>query len=165
MPLRKPSLLVSALLCPLLSIPAAAQSLTSGDVTGIVKDASGAVLPNATVTIKSNETGATETQKSSASGSYRFALLNPGSYSVSATATGFQTPTLSVTVAVGQTTTAPLQLAVASASTTVEVTTGGSLLQTENAEVAADLTPEQIEIFLIQATISATLFRPHRERR
>ena len=138
------SLLLAALLCSLLSIPAGAQSLTSGDITGTVKDASGAVLPNASVTLHSNETGATQNQKSSASGNYRFALLNPGSYSVSATATGFQTSTQSVTVEVGQTTTALLQLAVASASTTVEVTTGGNLLQTENAEVAADLTPEQI---------------------
>lgn len=141
---RKLSLLASALLCALFSIPAAAQSLTSGDVTGVIKDPSGAVLPNVTVTLKNDETGATENQKSSASGAYRFSLLNPGSYTVSATAKGFQSSTQSVTVEVGQATTAVLQLAVASASTTVEVTTGGNLVQAESAEVSAELTPEEI---------------------
>ena len=141
---RTRSLLVSAVLCALLSISAAAQSLTSGDITGIIKDPSGAVLPNATVTLRNNETGATGTQKSSASGTYRFSLLNPGSYTVSANATGFQASTQSVTVEVGQATTAVSQLAVASASTTVEVTTGGNLVQTENAEVSTDLTEEEI---------------------
>ena len=140
----KISLLISVLLCSLLSIPATGQSLTSGDLAGVIKDPSGAVLPNATVTLKNNETGATESQKSSTSGTYRFSLLNPGSYTVSATATGFRTSTQSVTVEVGQATTAVLQLAVASASTTVEVTTGGNLVQTENAEVSADVTAEEI---------------------
>src|SRR5436853_7511098 len=67
-----------------------AQSLTSGDVTGTVLDPSGAAVPNATVSLKNNDTGATQTATTTSTGAYRFHLLNPGSYTVSSAATGFQ---------------------------------------------------------------------------
>ena len=57
-----------------------AQSLISGDLTGTVTDPSGAVVPNATVTLKSDATGETRTATTNANGAYRFSLLGPGSY-------------------------------------------------------------------------------------
>jgi carboxypeptidase family protein len=57
------------------TLPAAAQSLTSGDAAGTITDPSGAVVPNATVTLKSNDTGALQTRTSNAQGAYRFSLL------------------------------------------------------------------------------------------
>lgn len=81
---------ITALLLGTLPLTAVAQSLISGDVTGIVSDPSGAVVPNATVTIKNNGNGHTQTTTSNASGVYRFSLLSPGSYTVTATAQGFQ---------------------------------------------------------------------------
>ena len=62
------------------SCPAFGQSLTSGGVTGTVTDPSGAAVPNATVTLKNNDTGAAASVTSNDTGAYRFALLNPGSY-------------------------------------------------------------------------------------
>ena len=67
-----------------------AQSLTSGGVTGTVTDPSGAAVPNANVTLKNNDTGATQNTTTNSTGAYRFALLNPGSYSLSVKAPGFQ---------------------------------------------------------------------------
>lgn len=59
-------------LSAILVMPAAAQSLTSGDITGVVTDPTGAVVANATVTAKNAETGTTQTQNTNAQGAYRF---------------------------------------------------------------------------------------------
>jgi hypothetical protein len=127
-----------------LSIPANAQSLTAGDVTGVVTDPTGAAVPNATVTLKSNETGATQIATTNGQGLYRFSLLNPGSYTVSANATGFQSGTNSIAVAVGQASTVNIELSVETASQTVEVNAVGNVVQTENGNVSTSLSPRQI---------------------
>jgi hypothetical protein len=81
---------LTAIFAAFLSIGAAAQSLVSGDITGVVSDPSGAVIPNATVTLKSNGTGQTQNGTTNSSGVYRFSLLTPGQYTVTVNATGFQ---------------------------------------------------------------------------
>jgi len=129
----------------ILALPAHPQSLTSGDVTGIVTDQSGAVLGNATVTLKNDYTGATATRTTNAQGVYRFPLLNPGSYTVSATAQGFQTTTQGVEVSVGLASAVNLQLGLAAAAPqTVEVTAEGGVIQTENGNVSTTFSPTQI---------------------
>ena len=139
-------------LCPLLALLAISlfllpgglfgQSLTSGDVTGTVLDPSSAAVANATVTLKNNDTGATQTTATTSTGAYRFHLLNPGSYSVSSAATGFQGRAQNVTVAVGQTSTVNLQMQLASASQTVEVTAQAGVIQTDNGNVSTTISPE-----------------------
>jgi hypothetical protein len=118
------------------------QSLTSGSVTGTVTDPSGAAVPNATVTLKSNDTGATQITTSTSTGAYRFQLLNPGNYTVSATAQGFQGRGQNVTVGVGQSSTVNLAMQVASASQTVEVTAQAGVIQTDNGNVSTNISPE-----------------------
>jgi len=119
-----------------------AQSLTSGDVGGTVADPSGAAIPNAIVTLKSNDTGATETATTNSTGAYRFHLLNPGSYTVSATSQGFQGGTQNVNVSVGQASTVNLTMQIASATTTVEVSGQSTAIQTDNGNVSANISPE-----------------------
>jgi hypothetical protein len=126
-------------------IPAFAQSITSGDITGVVTDPSGAVVPNATVTLKNRDTGATQTRTTNAQGVYRFQLLTPGNYAVSSSAPGFQTVSQNATVTVGQATQVNLQAALASSSQTVEVTAEGGVVQTEPGNIATTFTPQQIE--------------------
>ena len=127
-----------------LSLPEAvfAQSLTTGGVVGTVTDPSGAAVPNATVTLKNEDSGATQTVNSNATGAYRFPLLNPGRYDVSAAAPGFQGRQQAFVVALGQDNTVNLRLQVASSSQTVEVTAQGGAVQTDNGNVAATITPE-----------------------
>ena len=85
----------------LLASPVAAQDVR-GTLEGIVKDSSGAVLPGATVEVKS-PTGVVLTTTSDATGTYRFPALPPGDYVVTATLQGFQTGTVNdVRVALGQ---------------------------------------------------------------
>ena len=117
--------IIVALLIGILSPWAAAQSLVSGDVTGIVSDPTGAVLPKATVSIKNNGTGHTQNATTNAAGVYRFSLLAPGNYTVTAGASGLENISHPVVVTAGQAATLNLQLAVGLASQTVEDACGG----------------------------------------
>lgn len=134
------------LLAGILSIPAVGQSLVSGDIAGTITDPSGAVVPNATVTLKNNGTGQTQTATTNSSGAYRFSLLPPAQYTVTAAASGFQNVARAVTVAVGQASQLNLQLAVGGSSQTVEVTAEGAVVQTENGNISTTFTPEQVEL-------------------
>ncbi|HEV2417362.1 MAG TPA: TonB-dependent receptor [Terriglobia bacterium] len=63
---------------------------TFGTVIGTVKDASGAIVPEATVVITNTDEGTARTVTSDASGNYELVDVKPGHYSVSVTKTGFQ---------------------------------------------------------------------------
>ncbi len=73
----------------LLSVAASAQS-TSATLYGRVMDKSGAVLPKATVTAVSTETGASRTTTTDGLGGYQFPLLRVGDYTVTAELAGFR---------------------------------------------------------------------------
>ena len=74
----------------LLSIVAPAQAQTSrGTLSGIVTDASGATLPNATVKLTNKETNQNRATTTNDSGLYRFDAVDPGSYELNVSATGF----------------------------------------------------------------------------
>src|SRR5258708_664884 len=139
-------LLLTAIIAAFLSICAAAQSLVSGAITGVVSDPSGAVIPNATVALKNNGTGQTQNATTNQSGVYRFSLLTPGQYTVTVNASGFQNAERTVTVSVGQATSMNMQLAVGSSSQTVEVTAEGGVVQTDNGNISTTFTPEQVEL-------------------
>ena len=109
------------------------QTLTSATVTGIVADASGAVVPNASVQIVQTDTGAIHKSASTSSGEYRFPFLNPGDYEVSAEAGDLAATPVKVHLLVGQETAVSLKLAVKSVSQIVDVQAPNELLQTENA--------------------------------
>jgi len=121
-----------------------AQSVTSGDIVGLVTDPSGAVLSNASVTLKSQENGSTQTQSTNARGVYRFSLLPPGRYTVSVAVTGFQEANATTVVTIGQTANLKITLAVGEAVSTVEVTSDAPLLQTENSDVSTSFSETQI---------------------
>lgn len=102
------------------SVPAAAQSLL-GVVTGTVTDESGAALPGATVTL-TGPRGA-KTLTSDTAGRYRFGAVDPGTYSVEASLTGFQVRKVEpVVVNIGKTADVDLSLKIGGLTDTVEVT-------------------------------------------
>src|SRR5580658_7534597 len=125
-----------------------AQSLLSGDISGTITDPSGASVPGATVNLKSLDSGATQSDKTDSKGVYRFSLLKPGLYSVSASASGFETSQRQVAVAVGQVIPADIQLTIGQASQTVEISEAAPLLNPE----ASNNTPfSPIEVQLLPA--------------
>ena len=73
----------------------------TGQVAGTVKDATGAVVVGAKVTIVSTTTGLTRTATTNSSGLYSVVSLPPGPYNVTIEGTGFQKATQSATVTVG----------------------------------------------------------------
>src|SRR5215472_753341 len=84
------------------TISAFAQTLTTGDVGGTVTDATGAIVPNATVTLKSTETNDTRSAITNSAGQYRFSLLQPGEYSLSGVTAGLRSGAVRLNILVGQ---------------------------------------------------------------
>ncbi len=76
--------------CVLLSVPARAQSVY-GSIFGTVTDATGAAVPNATITVKDEAKGTIVTTTSNASGDYSVPHLIPDTYDLRVTAKGFKT--------------------------------------------------------------------------
>jgi hypothetical protein len=125
---------------------AAAQSITSGDITGTITDPSGAALPNAAVTLTNINTNGSQSTVANQQGSYRFAFLPPATYSVTVKATGFQTKKQSgIVVTAGQPTAADMQLQVAGETQTVEVSEANEILQAQNADVSTTYNAEMLQ--------------------
>jgi hypothetical protein len=122
-----------------------AQNNVSGDVTGSVTDTTGALIPGAKVTLKSVDTGATQSILTNNSGIYRASLLKPGSYTVVVTRDGFETVSSTVNVTPGQIAEADIKLTVGSSTTTIEVTEAAPLLHTENADISTTFTQQQVQ--------------------
>src|SRR5438270_12437801 len=69
--------------------PALHAQLDKGAITGTLRDRAGAVITGATVKVMNTETGVTNLVNTNDDGTYQVLALNPGTYSVEATATGF----------------------------------------------------------------------------
>src|SRR5580700_8374848 len=127
------TLFLLAVLCG--GIPRAhCQTASTGQLLGDISDPSGATIPRAAITVKEVATGETRTVTADRVGHYVVPLLPPGTYSVSATVTGFAPQTASgITVHAATSTTVNLQLSVGTAEQSVTVEARGEMLQTENA--------------------------------
>ena len=127
---------VSLLLIFALAAPALAQE-TRGAVEGVVKDASGAVLPGATVEAKGS-TGVIATT-ADANGAYRFPALAPGQYEILATLAGFKPSQSLAVVAVGQLLKVDLVLAVGGLTETVSVTAMSPTIDVKQSTAATNI--------------------------
>src|SRR5580698_8329904 len=129
----------------MLCAPAAfTQTMTTGDIVGMVTDTSGAVVPKATVTAKFLDENTLQTTTTNDKGEYRFSLMKTGDYEVEAKATGLQSKTERFNLVVGQAVTMNLALQVKGTSETVEVRSEASILQTENANLATGVSTAQV---------------------
>ena len=108
----------------------------TGSISGIVTDASGAVIHDATVTLTNEGTNAKLTTTAGADGDYKFSPVRIGSYTVTASYTGFQTTELRhVTVNVSANVVANFTLKPGQVAETVEVTSSAPVLETQDASV------------------------------
>jgi len=114
-----------------------AQTSGAGTITGTITDASQAVVPEVSVTVTNVDTGVVHLYKTNDSGFYVAPFLQPGRYTVSATASNFgSVGANNLTLLVGQTLTVDLSLKVQSSTTTVEVSGETPLLNVQQTEVS-----------------------------
>lgn len=126
---------------------ATAHAQFRASIQGTVTDPTGAVIPNAQVTLKDNATNATQTATSNASGVYNFGQLAPDTYTVTATASGFTKKVLNnVTIIPEQANSVNIQLALGDTSTTVNVSADTvSAIDTETPNIGGTITSNDIQ--------------------
>ena len=124
----------------------AQNAVSTGAISGIVTDTTGAVIPNVQVDLTNTETGIEMPNRTNGTGLYSYPTLSVGIYSARFTATGFKTGLIpSVTVSIGRTSSAGIQLEVGTANQQVTVTTSTSpLLDTSDSSVSTTVNRELI---------------------
>ena len=144
-PFRSIQLALTLLGFLLLGLPLLAQISGTGAISGVVRDASGALVPGASVTATNLATGLVRHLVSSANGDFAIQLLEPGHYRLAITKQGFATSNFpDVTVNVTQVTGVNVSLTVGGAQETVQVQASGELLQTESSTLGSVVTGEQV---------------------
>jgi hypothetical protein len=107
-----------------------------GGISGTVSDASGAIVPGASVSATNDSTGAKLTTVTTAAGIYTFVSLAPGLYEVTASAKGFSTVVQTgISVTIDQVSAVNFALAVGAVSQVVTVTGTSGLMDTSNSTV------------------------------
>jgi Carboxypeptidase regulatory-like domain/TonB dependent receptor len=136
-------LLLIVVMC---GLPVAAQVTTVGSITGTVKDPQGAVVPNASITVKNNATGLARSTTTSEEGIFTVPQLPTGVYNVTIeTKSGFKKSEVTgVKVDVGTPTAVNVALELGSAQETVTIIGGGEVLQTQTANIGNTITGRQI---------------------
>lgn len=133
--------------------PHATWGQASAGITGTVTDASGAVIPNAKVTVTNEATSVSEHTVSNSAGSYAFRGLTPGSYTVTAEAEGFKKSIQTgVIVEVSKTDTIPVTLATGATSETVQVTASEIALNTTQPELGSTIEPTVVQALPVEVS-------------
>jgi hypothetical protein len=129
-------LLLLSLLAIALSSASALGQAATGQITGTIEDAAGAVVPGAAVTVTNLSTNARREDSTGEGGEFAFLSLPPGKYKVEVAAKGFKRVVVEeLDVNVTQTSTVNLKLEPSIQDETVTVTAEGTLVQQESSQV------------------------------
>jgi hypothetical protein len=119
----------------------------SGTLLGTITDASGAVMPGATVTLKNVNTGLTRTLVTDSAGEYTAPSLPTGKYTVVAELSGFKTTTVpNIDLGVDQRMRINVKLEVGALEESVTVTGSSPLVQISSSELGTTVNEEQIKM-------------------
>ncbi len=119
--------------------------ITVGGVAGTVKDPSGAVVENAKIILTNDATKVTQTTKSTSSGTYVFAAVPVGTYTLRADAPGFETYVdTGIQIHVQNVVTADIPLVPGSVQQEVTVTSAVPLLQAQDASLGQTVPSAQV---------------------
>ena len=130
----------------------------TGGVTGTVTDPTGAVVPGVKITLTNNATSIAETAESTATGTYSFSGVRPGTYTLHAELRGFQTfIDKGLEIHVQQTATVDVKLVAGAVSQEVTVTAAVPLLQSESAAVGQTITSRTVNDLPLQTRDWASL--------
>ena len=122
----------------------AAWAQFSGNIQGDVRDASGAAVVGAAITLNNTATNVSRATKTDTSGNYRFVSLAPGDYKISVTASGFAPAAVTVTLLTSQTADVPVKLSVGSVTESVNVTTEAPILDTADSRTQLTIETQQL---------------------
>lgn len=130
----------------LLTVSLHAQTITA-TVSGTITDPNGAVIPGATVTITSNDTGLIKTAETNDDGRYTVTFLQPGTYSIKVNKSGFSDSVANnIKLEVAQTASIDLSLQITGGTLNVEVESDSTpLLQTETSNLETTVESKLIE--------------------
>src|SRR5208283_3091764 len=140
--------------------PAVGQSTYTAQLTGVVTDSSGAVIPGAKVILTDDGTGVGSSSTTDSRGIYVFTGVRPASYSIRVEAAGLKSQERKgVTLAVSQQATLDFVLSPGAVSETVTVTEQAPLLDTGDASLGTDVTNEYVrDIPLINRSMFGLVF-------
>jgi hypothetical protein len=127
------------------ALAAAQAQISSGDLTGVVRDPSGGHIPKASITVNAPERGFSRAAETDEDGRYRLVLLPPGTYAVRVEAPGFAATLIrGVEVRVGDTVTLPVELALAQVATEVSVLADTPAVEPERTQQSSTVQSAQI---------------------
>jgi hypothetical protein len=130
----------------MVGVKANAQTAGSGSIQGVITDPSGALIPNAAVTITDQATQVKLSTKTSSGGDYAFPSIHIGTYTLTVVAPGFQTFTSTGNILeVGSSISLNEKLTVGSTDTKIEVHANGLALQTEDASFKQTIDKTEIQ--------------------
>lgn len=119
---------------------------TTGDIRGVITDASGAVLPGVTVTLRGRAVPGAPTTVTNETGVYRFPNLPPGSYDLTVELAGFTTSTQTgIQVSLGGTAEIDVQLKLSTQSETITVVAQAPVVDSTSSQVATNYSREWVE--------------------
>ena len=135
---------IAGLLMNALGVVANAQ--LTAQISGIVRDSSGAVVSNAVVSMANEATGIGREAKTNDVGIYTIPLLQPGTYRINVQADGFRAVSRSgIVLKVAQTATLDFDLEVGGVSESITVTDSAPLLDSGSNAIGAVVDPEKVE--------------------
>jgi hypothetical protein len=138
-------LLALFLLSLCVSVPVVAQATYTSQLTGVVSDSSGAVIPGAKVTLTDEGTNIAANSITNGSGIYLFTGVRPGAYTIRVESLGLAPQERkSLTLAVSQSATLNFTMRPSTATEVVDVTVQAPLLDTGNASLGTDVTNEYV---------------------
>src|SRR5215475_6522674 len=142
----KRKVLLLATLMALLASAIALGQTTTATLSGVVRDASGALVPSVKVTARNASTGATRDATTDSEGRYSLTNLSPGQYEVRAERTGFKTAAQSgVILPVGGAAVFDLTIQIGEVTEVIEVKQEEPLIEPTKAEVSRVVSERSIE--------------------
>src|SRR3954471_1195178 len=142
--MRKWLLSVASILA--LLVFAGTASAQNAQISGVLKDQSGGVLPGATVVAKNVETGLTRSAVTEPTGEFRVPALPPGTYSVTAELQGFGKETRpDIVLVIDQNAVINFMLKPAAVAEAVTVTGESPLVDTTKSDVSTSVSTQQIQ--------------------
>jgi hypothetical protein len=136
---------LSLVACVAMATGSAFAQIANGSIAGRLTDSTGAVVPNADVTLTRTETGVTQQSKANGEGIFSFPALQTGTYKVSVSQSGFKKYESTIILAVGQNATSDIALEIGSSTETVNVQASvAEQLNTDNSTLSYTVGARQV---------------------